>query len=121
MEHTLDERKLWAALSDVFVDNETDYKAIARVAKHYPVETVEFALFRKVAPVCFYNGLTPAPPVCWYFDEEQLAADILRLMEKRNRQGRFGKCMSWVSGSLLKICYRREWKRIKAEIARLGA
>jgi len=116
MENQLDQHQLWSALSDLFVDTNVDYKHIAEVAKNYSVEEVEFALFERVAPVCVSNMLAPVPPVCWYFDKEQLVADIESLVEKRGEQGRVGKCLSGVMGRLIRIVSARVWAELKNEI-----
>jgi hypothetical protein len=119
MENQLDQRQLWAALSDLFVDANVDYKHIAGVAKNYSVEEVEFALFERVAPVCVSNMLAPVPPVCWYFDKEQLVADIESLVKKRVEQGVIGKCLSGVMGRLIRIVSAKVWAELKAEIERV--
>lgn len=100
MESNSGERKLWMALSYVFVDNDTDYEYIASVARSYPIDDVEFALFERAAPVCIYNGMTPAPSVCWFFDEEQLIADIESLVARRKRYGVVAKLTSAYVGGL---------------------
>ena len=119
MENQLDQRQLWAALSDLFVDANVDYKHIAGVAKNYSVEEVEFALFERVAPVCISNMLAPVPPVWWYFDKEQLVADIESLVKKRVEQGVIGKCLSGVMGRLIRIVSAKVWAELKAEIERV--
>ncbi len=121
MEYQLDQRRLWVALSDVFVGKEPDYQSIARVAKNYAIEDVEFALFERVAPVYIYNGLTPAPPVCWSFDEEELVSDIEFLIERRSRQGGVGKCISTVAGWVIRRWFSNVWIEIKAEIEKANA
>lgn len=119
MENQLDQRQLWAALSDLFVDASVDYKHIAGVAKNYSVEEVEFALFERVAPVCISNMLAPVPPVWWYFDKEQLVADIESLVNRRAEQGVIGKCLSGVMGRLIRIVSAKVWAELKAEIERV--
>ncbi|MCP1507116.1 hypothetical protein J2Y83_003089 [Pseudomonas marginalis] len=119
MESQLDQHQLWSALSDLFVDTNVDYKHIAGVAKNYSVEEIEFALFERVAPVCVSNMLAPVPPVCWYFDKEQLVADIESLVKKRGEQGRVGKCLSGVMGRLIRIVSAKVWAELKAEIERV--
>ncbi|VVQ17401.1 hypothetical protein PS938_04414 [Pseudomonas fluorescens] len=116
MEDKLDQRKLWVALSDLFVDTEVDYKKIAEVAKNYSIEEVEFALFERVAPVCISNMLTPAPPIWWYFDEEKLLVDIEALIKKRAEQGIVGKYRSAVAGRLRRLISSSVWAKLKAEI-----
>ncbi len=47
-----DQVRLWAALSDVFVDNAVDYASVARNLKSYERSTIEMAFFVDVAPAC---------------------------------------------------------------------
>ncbi len=49
------DKDLCAALSDVFVDNQTYYKYIVSVAKNFPIEDVETVRLRYVAPVYYTN------------------------------------------------------------------
>ncbi len=116
MEGELDKHRLWAALSDLFVDTEVDYKKIAEVARHYPIEEIEFALFHRVAPVCISNMLTPAPPIWWHFDEAQLVADIEALIQKRARQSVVGKCLCNVKDRVIRLISSSVWARLRAEI-----
>lgn len=110
------ERKLWAALSYVFVDSELDIQSIVEVAKHYPIKDIEFALFERVGPVCITNMMTPAPPVWWFFNEEELFSDIELLIEKRSRQDVVGKCVSALVTLFIRFCCRAEWADIQSEI-----
>jgi hypothetical protein len=112
----LEQRQLWLALSNLFVDSEVDYKQVAGIAKNYAIKDVEFALFERVAPVCISNILVPVPPVWWYFDEEQLVADIESLVKKRARQGVMGKCLSAVARRLIRLISAKVWAELKVEI-----
>lgn len=51
METNMNIEDLWFSLSDLFVDNEIDYKFIADQISDYDVEPIEFHLFYNVAPV----------------------------------------------------------------------
>ncbi len=62
VENQLEQRKLWSALSDLFVDAKVDYKQIAEALKDFSIEEIEFALFERVAPVCIGNMLAPSLP-----------------------------------------------------------
>ncbi|WP_449105243.1 DUF7079 family protein [Pseudomonas mohnii] len=116
MEDKLDQKILWVALSELFVDSEVDYKGVAKVARKYSIDEVEFALFERVAPVCVSNMLTPAPPIWWYFDEDQLISNIESLIKKRSGQGFVGKCISIVVGGLIRLICLNVWSRLKAEM-----
>ena len=116
MENQLEQRKLWSALSDLFVDSKVDYKQIAETVKNFSIEEIEFALFERVAPVCIGNMLAPIPPIWWYFDEEQLASDIEALVKKRAGQGVIAKCACAVQRRLIRRISSGAWAELKAEI-----
>jgi hypothetical protein len=116
VENQLEQRKLWSALSDLFVDAKVDYKQIAEALKDFSIEEIEFALFERVAPVCIGNMLAPIPPIWWYFDEDQLASDIEALIRKRARQGVIGKCACAVQRCLIRRIGSSTWAELKAEI-----
>lgn len=116
MEDKLDEKRLWVALSYMFVDSEVDFKSIAEIAKDYSIEEIEFALFERVAPVCISNMLTPVPPIWWFFDEAQLVSDIDSLIEKRSRHGFFCKWVSTMAGWLMRLYCSEVWAHLKAEV-----
>lgn len=116
MANQLEQHHLWLALSNLFVDSEVNYKYVAGVAKNYAIKDVEFALFERVAPVCISNMLAPIPPVWWYFDEEQLIADIQFLVKKRAQQGVMGRCLSAVARRLIRLVSAKVWAELKVEI-----
>ncbi|MFJ3483675.1 hypothetical protein ACIPL1_09860 [Pseudomonas sp. NPDC090202] len=116
MELELNDQKLWLALSDIFVDTETDFPLVARAVKEYSLEEIEFALFERVAPVCIYNGLASVPPVCWFFNEKKLLEDIRLLIQKESKRGFFGKAMSKIKVKLIRLVYSGVWDQLKAEI-----
>jgi len=109
-------RQLLVALSSAFVDSDVDYKYIASIARNYSLSYVEFAFFERVAPVCIYNMLAPIPPVCWFFDEDQLFLEIELLVKKRARRGVVGMGIVAVQGWLIRLVCKGLWAEIKAEI-----
>lgn len=121
MEDQLESKKLWMALSYVFVDTEIDYKVIAEAARQYSISEIEFAFFERVAPVCVDNMLTPAPSVWLSFDEGQLVSDIESLIRRRAGQGWIGKCMSLISGFFIRLYCKEVWTELKGEIERSRA
>ncbi|AHN26343.1 hypothetical protein GAPWK_1770 [Gilliamella apicola] len=112
MEHTLNEKDLYIALSDLFVDNEVDYNHIASVAKLFPTTCVEHALFNYVAPYCYHNVLTPAPSVCYFFDEDELLSTINKIKKKENRP--ISKIKMRLLAFYLKFRFKDEWQKIKS-------
>ena len=112
MEHTLNEKDLYIALSDLFVDNEVDYNHIASVAKLFPTSYVEHALFNYVAPYCYHNMLTPVPSVCYFFDEDELLSAINKIKKKENRP--ISKIKMRLLAFYLKFRFKDEWQKIKS-------
>lgn len=118
MNSTSEERQLWSALSEIFVDNETDYDYIARVASNHPYEQVRFAFYRRVAPVCVYNALTPLPPIWCGFAEEELFADIEKYIEAESRRLIFGDVVSFLGRVFVWAVFRGELAKVKAAMDR---
>ncbi|HCN44991.1 MAG TPA: hypothetical protein DIT18_04495 [Pseudomonas sp.] len=115
---TPEEKQLWSALSDLFVDTEPDYDAIARVARQHSWEQVRFAFYRRVAPVCVYNALTPVPPVWTGFDDEQLHGDIETYVERESRRLIFGDVVSFMGRVFVWALFRGELAKVKAAMDR---
>ena len=113
MEDKLVYFELCGALSDIFVDNEVDFKYISSIAIKFPVAIVEGVFFEWVAPVCYTNLLTPAPSVWSGFDKKALWVDIC---DYRNKKGFAAKRKHKLLVSILKITYRKEWLTLKNEM-----
>jgi hypothetical protein len=107
---------LCEALSDIFVDNKVDYKYIASVAKHFPLEHVEMVFFEWVAPVCYTNGFTPVPPVWTFFEREQLWEDIQELRRKQLSIGTIGKIKEKIRRRFLRKYLEKDWRYLKSLI-----
>lgn len=78
-----DKVKIWSALSDIFVDNEVDYKSIADAIKPYKKSSVEKIFFTEVAPVCYSNMQAPIPPIWTAFDISWLESEINKMLMAR--------------------------------------
>lgn len=85
MAATLNETKLWMALSDLFVDRDVDFVDVARNVCGYPLQEIELALFQRVAPICVWNMLTPAPSVWLLFTEERVIHEVELLIKTREK------------------------------------
>ena len=120
MSATEEEKELWAALSDLFVDSDPDYEYIGRVAKNHPYEQVRFAFYHRVAPVCIYNAIAPIPPVWGCFDREELYADIAKHIEEESRRLIFGDAISFLGRLFVWVSFRGELAKVKAAMDRAG-
>lgn len=113
---THDEKvRLWSALSDVFIDNEIDYPAIARELAGYDRAAVKEAFFEEVAPVCHSNLQAPIPPIWTAFDSTQLADTIDSNLQAR-RASRFRRMRHQVLVAYLRFRLRGDWSRIEQEL-----
>lgn len=111
METNIDIEDLWFFLSDLFVDNEVDYKFIADRISDYDLERIEFHLFYNVAPVCSIN-LEQTIPVIWEgFSKDELIKDIqARGISSKNQ-------ITWkrkLAAKLYKFKYRVGWELLKS-------
>ncbi|WP_392564622.1 hypothetical protein RHO13_03965 [Orbus wheelerorum] len=111
MGNILREKELYIALSDLFIDNEVNYKNIASVAKLFPVEHVKNVLFNYVAPACYYNTTTPVPPICYFFDADELMHDINKI--KKDENSFFGRMKMYFFSKYLQLKFNHEWKTLK--------
>lgn len=111
MEQSLNEEELYLALSDLFIDNQIDYNRIAHVAKLFPIDYVEYVLFNYVAPVCYYNTVTPVPPVCYFFDRDELINKIDNI--KKNENSPVNKIKMPLFSLYLKFKFKHEWAVLK--------
>ena len=115
---TRDERtRLWSALSDVFVDNEVDYKAIARQLAGFDLATIEVAFFEEVAPVCYSNLQAPIPPIWTAFDSTWLTETIESTQETR-RTSTFRRLRDHAFVAYLRYRLKDEWLSIERELDR---
>lgn len=111
MTNSPDKNQLYIALSDIFVDTMTDYQYIVSVAKSFPIEDVEEALFRYVAPVCHWNLCCPIPPIWTGFDEKDLLDNINQI--KIKEKSFYGKVKLNLFSHYLRFTYRRTWNELK--------
>lgn len=110
---------LWEALSDLFIDNEVDYAAIARQVAGEPLPELERILFEEVAPYCGPNLLTPVPPVWSGFSRESLVAGI-RARLQRIRVSRFAALRHRCLVRYLRWQFAAEWRQLRDALAANG-
>lgn len=86
---TEERRTCWLAMSDLFVDNEVDYRHVAeqliRNCPNMPVALLKQVFFSEVAPELASNGMTPAPSVWMEFDSDQVVSGISNMLARRQR------------------------------------
>lgn len=86
---TLERQNCWIAMSDIFVDNEIDYRDVAMsLAESCPnmsLPLLREAFFGEVAPALASNGMTPAPEVWTGFDSDKVVEKICEMLVRRHR------------------------------------
>ncbi|WPC06482.1 hypothetical protein SBP02_06920 [Pseudomonas benzenivorans] len=118
---TRDERtRLRSALSDAFVDNEVDYKAIARQLAGFDRSTIELVFFEEVAPVCYSNLQAPIPPIWTAFESTWLNETIESTQEAR-RISTFRRLRDRAFVVYLRYRLKDEWLSIERELDRQDA
>ncbi|WP_272690030.1 MULTISPECIES: DUF7079 family protein [Providencia] len=108
------EERLYVTLSLIFVDNAIDYDYIAYMVKNYDIKYIEDVLFNYVAPACYFNGISPVPPVCYFFDEEQLLTEIEKIKSIKNKF--LGRLKMSFFTYYLKMVFKNEWIQLKSRL-----
>lgn len=102
-------------LSDVFVDNEIDYPAIARQLAGYDRAAIKATFFEEVAPVCHSNLQAAIPPIWTAFDSTWLADTIDSYLRAR-RASRLRRMRDQLLSAYLRFRLREEWSRIEQKL-----
>ena len=112
-------RNCWMTMSDLFVDNEVDYKDVAetltRQCPNMPVDTLRSVFFDEVAPVLGPNGLTPVPAVWTYFDGDEVVVGITQRLE-RQRASFFYRAKSGCWSAMCRCLFRSIWEDLEKEL-----
>lgn len=115
MESIVKKRELWLALSDLFIDNEINYSAIARKTQHYSLNIIEHSLFYEVAPICSPN-LSRSIPVVWSFFEIDIIAPLIEEHILRYNNKKLYKIKVDFLVNYYKFQYKLEWMKLQKEI-----
>ena len=110
-----DHAKIRLVLSQVFVDTEIDYRAIAAQLGTADCRLLKEIFFEEVAPVCYPNLRAPVPPVWTIFDAQWLQAEIENRLARRRRSACAAIKDKILSG-YLRLAFFEEWKRLEAEL-----
>ncbi len=95
MADKLTDRDLCIALSNLFLDTEIDYSAVAKKLNQFELPYIENALLDMVAPVLHWAFYSVATEWAGY-DEDWLWSQIQKVSDKNKNAG-------FISGKLLKI------------------
>ena len=106
--------KIWAALSDAFLDTEVNYQHIAKQICDYPLPVLEHMFFTEVTPVCAANAFAVIPTVWAAFDEKWLAEEISKSLSKKHTK--FSKVVAQIKLKFLRKYFAEEWQEIARAI-----
>ncbi|WP_426205597.1 DUF7079 family protein [Pseudomonas sp. TWP3-1] len=99
------------ALAEAFVDSAVDYASIAERIRSYDPKVVEDILYSEVAPVCFSNLETPAPPVWSGFQDEWLLDEIAKELKARENSW-LRRGFDFLKVTWLRYSYGYIWKEL---------
>jgi len=122
---------LYSALTWLFLDTDISlhYDLIIKYAWHFPIDYVEEALFKYVAPICgrnFYNfsGIIPISRIVipWHwccFDDDEVLKEIELLKAKEQKQQKtwFGRLTLSLRYRIMKhLFYKQCWEELKSHL-----
>lgn len=105
-----DQIKIWAALSDAFVDTKINYHYIAKNISQYPLSVLEHIFFTEVAPACAGNAFSVTPSVWTAFEPQSLAAEITNNRNKKHTV--FSRFVERLKLKFLRKYFAEEWLKI---------
>lgn len=116
-------RNCWLLMSDLFVDNEVDYRAVAEAlvpdCPNMNQAELKRTLSDEVAPVLGTNGLTPAPSVWMGFDGDYVIREVgERLSQQHLSLAARMKSIIW--NSMCRLIFRSFWTDLQRELQKLG-
>ena len=113
----------WVVMSDLFVDNEVDYKAVAEAlvlnCPNMNRAKLKRTLFEEVAPVLGTNGLTPAPGVWTGFDGDAVIRDVAGRLAQQHLSV-YRRVVGRVWSSACRLLLRSWWTDLDYELEALG-
>ncbi|MDW5416454.1 hypothetical protein R6242_07690 [Iodobacter sp. CM08] len=106
---------VWEALSDVYVDTETDFPIIAKKVKEVDLETLEYIFFDEVSAYCAVNFSSPIPPIWTGFQRENLQEGILAII-KENQTSEWKRFKHQVYVAYLRWKYQELWRELRRHV-----
>ncbi|MGS1005532.1 DUF7079 family protein [Burkholderia glumae] len=116
-------RNCWLVMSDLFVDTEVDYKAVAealvRDCPNMDRAELKRTLFDEVAPVLGTNGLTPAPSVWTGFDGDAVIRDVAERLTQQHLS-LYHRVAGSIWSATCRLLFRSWWADLERELKALG-
>ena len=92
MTNELTDKDLCVALSDLFVDTETNYQTVVKIAKNFDLQHVEVVLLDWVAPVLHGAFFSVAPEWAGY-EADWLWDEVQKVITRDSKAGYMRKIM----------------------------
>ncbi len=115
MSRMSDKKRVWMALSDLFIDNEISYEGIAERVAHLPISEVERILFYEVAPVFMSNLLTFKTNNSKGFSEEYVISSINKHLLNLQNSWLYRKKVA-AKIKFYKFCLKQDWQKLVAQM-----
>jgi len=116
---TFERQNCWIAMSDVFVDNEIDYRdvaaSLARDCPNMSLSLLREAFFGEVAPALATNGMTPAPEVWTGFDSDKVVEKISEMLARRHASWGY-RAGNWLWCLLCRWLCAEMWQKLEREL-----
>jgi len=110
-------------MSDLFVDNEVDYRAVAeslgRDCPNMNRRELKRTLFEEVAPVLGMNGLTPAPSVWTGFYEDEVIRDVGERLTQQHLSA-WSRITGILWNGICRRIFRSVWLDLERELVSIG-
>ena len=114
MANKLTDRDLCIALSDLFLDTETNYQYVVSIAKNFDLQHVEDVLLDWLAPVLHWAYYSVAPEWAGY-DENWLWDEIQKVIVKNNNARFFKRKILNIRRIYMKRLLKDPWQRLLEE------
>lgn len=114
MADNLTDKDLCVALSDLFLDAETNYQAVVRIAKHFDLQHIENVLLDWVAPVLHSAFFAVAPEWAGY-DSDWLWDEVQKVVTRDNKAGYFKKKTLKLRRYYMASMLKESWQEVIKE------
>ena len=114
MADNLTNKDLCVALSDLFLDTETNYHAVVVIAKHFDLQHVENVLLDWVAPVLHGAFYSVAPEWAGY-DGDWLWDEVQKVVNRDNKAGYFKKKILKIRRYYMANLLKSTWQEVIKE------
>jgi len=116
---TSERQNCWIVLSDVFVDNEIDYRdvvvSLTRNCPNMSLPLLRQAFFGEVAPALATNGMTPAPEVWTAFDSDKVVKKISEMLARRHSSWVY-RVGNWLWCLTCRWLCMEMWRKLEREL-----